>query len=78
MSTDVLDGLEDVDFAVLNDLLDAGIGRKVHAHSRRPIPCQYNISVIHFISFNCGQQISRGGGGQKPGKRTFFNLEKFI
>ena len=38
MSTDVFDGLEDVDFAVLNDLFDAGIGREINANSRCSVP----------------------------------------
>lgn len=38
MSPDVLDGLEDVHFSVLDDLLYASVGRKVHPNPRSSIP----------------------------------------
>lgn len=42
MSPDVLNGLEDVDFSVLDDLLNAGIRGKVNSHPRSPVPLTQN------------------------------------
>lgn len=40
MSPDSLDGLEDVHFAVLDDLLDAGVGGAVHPGAAASVPAR--------------------------------------
>ena len=48
MATDVLDGLKDVDFAVLNHLLDASVGREVDADPGGSIPVKCNHMYRHY------------------------------
>ena len=45
MSTNVLNGREDVHFAVLHHLFDAGIGRAINAHSRSAVSVIANENV---------------------------------
>ena len=40
VSADGLDGLEDIDLPVLDDLLDAGVGGAVNAGARLPVPAE--------------------------------------
>jgi len=48
MTADGLDGLEDVHLTVLDDLLDAGVGRAVHAAPARS-NIHFNPHIPHII-----------------------------
>ena len=67
-----LDSLEDIDLAVLDDLLDAGVGRTVHTCTGLTIPAKERNMLKIKIRFEKDwifRRVRKSRKGRKEGKK---------